>query len=74
MYGAIDGLQHARKVLPRCVAGRWGSCTSTETAVLAAGREQLTSVFVSVFRGKAKNASDQSNAPHAPPLCDKPDN
>lgn len=36
VYGATDALKHAKKLIPRSSAGRWGCVDSIETRILAA--------------------------------------
>ena len=66
MHGARSAGQHARRMPPRCLAGRWGSVIATEIAIDDAGDELLGRVLRKVLQTRpsasarsAGNANDQ---------------
>ena len=56
-FGNLDALKFARKVLPRCISGRWGTVTATEAPLFAAGMHKVVEVFGSLVSMRSKRAS-----------------
>jgi hypothetical protein len=51
LFGAISANNNTRTLVPRCIAGRWGSIFSGQRRILGASRECLTPVIVAVLEG-----------------------
>jgi hypothetical protein len=61
-------MTHAKKIPPRCIAGRWGTVYATEVVVSKAGEDVLRPAFKSVLDGLAAKA----DVPVLPPITDRP--
>ena len=48
-FGAVEAVRHAKRMPPRCIAGRWGSISVVENLLLEAGQDQVQSVFPAFF-------------------------
>ena len=45
-FGAVEAVRHAKRMPPRCIAGRRGSISVVENLLLDAGQDQVQSVFL----------------------------
>jgi hypothetical protein len=52
LFGAVSANKHAKTVIPRCLAGRWGSVHATQARTNAAGELQLGTTLVSILQRK----------------------
>jgi len=75
LFGALCAVELARKVPPRCIAGRWGSIEGAEKLVSKIGSERLNNVYKKVLgkrsarkenNKKSKKKQKQSNATQEP--------
>jgi hypothetical protein len=54
VHGATSAQQHARTLIPKCIAGRWGSIAGTEQRLAFSGHEQIQIVLQKVIKGKRR--------------------
>lgn len=52
MFGSVSAVRHALRLVPRAVAGRWGSLSTVEEHFVAAGRGNLVPVLNAVLTSK----------------------
>jgi hypothetical protein len=50
--GASLAMRHAKKLPPKCIAGRWGTVYATETIVSSAGRDVLQPAIDAILTKK----------------------
>ena len=59
MHGSQSANQHALKMIPKCIAGRWGSIHATQTWIRRAGQKKLPPVLLAVIgAGAGKQARE----------------
>ena len=58
-YGAESALKYARKLFPRCCAGRWLSISTAEERIIAAGEQKLKVVLQEALANKSKPENDE---------------
>lgn len=60
LHGACSAVKHGKTLVPRPIAGRWGSVHDTEERLVSAGEELVKPVVVALLTGR--ESSDKSLA------------
>jgi hypothetical protein len=67
LHGPVEAQEYGTKLTPKCIAGRWGSISATETDLLRAG-PRLGAVLRFALTGCVETGSAGDAAAVAPPL------
>eukprot|EP00974_Lingulodinium_polyedra_P008403 800508-Lingulodinium_polyedra.AAC.1 len=55
--GAEWAMQHVRRIPPKCIGGRWGSCSSVEARLVQTKPEELVPVLMDALSQKTEQAA-----------------
>ena len=69
LHGSESAMESARKLFPRCCAGRWLSISTSEDRIIKVGEDKFPGVLLAAIKKKKQKENDIGGKEHA----DQPD-